>query len=273
MRNIDAFTTQELKCKIDAISTDKFIGFSGGEVTIRPDFLELVSYAKKPNNKIGLLSNVSTFHDNIFAQETSDYVDYIHISFHSLNENTFDKIVQRDGEYKKVVQGIQNIITAGIHCSAIIVITSLNISTLYDTVKFLRNISPNININLAAPHLEGNAWTNKYLMLKLSQLKNELSRVLNDFDNLITSSIPFCALPSNKYNVCEDRLNIKKEKTITPNSKNKSLDFIENNFGCKIKGAKCIECIMNNECTGVYKEYLKAYRDELDIFPIRGIKK
>jgi MoaA/NifB/PqqE/SkfB family radical SAM enzyme len=269
-RDIKQFTTQEMKNAINMVPVMEDICFSGGEPTIQDNFLEIINYGRKKNHIISILTNMSRFSDKGFTKEAAQYLDLMQGSFHSYDEKIFNKTVQVDNEYKHVLNGLENILQENVLCMIACVITNLNIDTIYDTVVFLRNISPNIRISIAAPHLVGNAWINKNMMPKLSIIKKILPRILDNFDGISLGHMPFCIIPYNKYDISIS--NTDKNffnKMIVPEDRNNPIDLRENELKQKIKFPKCKECIMNNKCSGIYKQYLEVYRNELDLFPIK----
>ena len=87
-------TTQEIKNIIVTIPTDTIVGFTGGEPTIRKDFLEIALYAKSTNHKVALQTNGTRFSDWEFAQGACNVIDYVLIAIHSHNPETHNSIVR-----------------------------------------------------------------------------------------------------------------------------------------------------------------------------------
>jgi hypothetical protein len=87
------------------------VGFSGGEPTIRKDFLELVKLARGMGYvRVGLTTNGRRFANREFAREAFEAgIDSIGWSLHGADALTHDKLVGREGAFKQVQQGIANI--------------------------------------------------------------------------------------------------------------------------------------------------------------------
>lgn len=265
------FSTQEVKNIVDTIPFMKNVCFSGGEPTIRQDILEIISYSRK-NHITNIFTNMARFSDKNFTQEAAKYLDSIQGSFHSYNEQIFDNITQRDGSYKQVVKGLENILQENVYIMIVCVINNLNIFTIYDTIKFLRNIVPNIRIHLTAPRLMDNTWFKRDLMPKYDHIKKILPQILDDFQDIVTLGyMPFCCIsPSKRYELCFNLSdNNIWNKIIMPEHNGKILSMKETEKGQKVKVSRCKECLMNSKCDGIYKEYVEAYKYELDIFPIK----
>jgi uncharacterized Fe-S cluster-containing radical SAM superfamily protein len=87
------------------------LGFSGGEPTIRKDFLELVRLAREMGYvRVGLTTNGRRFANKEFAQEALQAgIDSIGWSLHGADSLTHDKLVGREGAFEQLRQGIANI--------------------------------------------------------------------------------------------------------------------------------------------------------------------
>ena len=87
------------------------IGFSGGEPTIRPDFIELIREARKHDFKrIGVTSNGRMFAYRKFAEEAMlAGLDGFTFSLHGHTPELHDKITASPGALEQAMQGLRNI--------------------------------------------------------------------------------------------------------------------------------------------------------------------
>lgn len=86
------------------------ITFGGGDPLIRRDLEELVEYARGLNLQVEVQTNAQLLTDARFSA-LSKKVDLWGLSLDSFNDNVHDTIRARDGNYKKVVQAADLLIT------------------------------------------------------------------------------------------------------------------------------------------------------------------
>lgn len=107
-------TTDEAKRFIDDLADFKVpvLLFSGGEPTIRPDFLELADYTAKKGIRPTLSTN-GTLITREFAQKIKDIgVGYVGISLDGLREVN-DKFRGKEGAFTAAMKGIENCVAVG----------------------------------------------------------------------------------------------------------------------------------------------------------------
>lgn len=90
------------------------VGFSGGEPTVRKDFLDLVSLAVEQGyGRVSLTTNGRRFARPEYAiQALEAGIDSIGWSLHGPDEETHDALVGRDGAFRQLVKGITNVANA-----------------------------------------------------------------------------------------------------------------------------------------------------------------
>lgn len=284
-------TTQEIKDLISELEGDYMIGFTGGEPTIRKDFIDLVKHAKSKGFKTSVQTNGTMFSKDNFAEEISHYIDNVLIAIHSHRPDVHNEIVNCRAEqnmYEMTIQGFKNLVKYGIDHNTQTVISALNVEELVDTYDFIQGISPGVKMNMTYPHLMGNAYTNHEVVgPRYSDIKPYLHAALDKWAPLLrTEAIPMCYLYPyhDKVSANADRTIVTGERSnncgIDPANKNtnKGGHFdergITEDYGAADKSEKrkarlCRECIFDKECAGVWKEYIEFYRYNLDLFPIK----
>ena len=279
-RETEDLTTEKIKEIIRGRGKNDVICFTGGEPTIRSDFIEIIKYAKERCGGVVLQTNGVRFSDEDFAREAAKYIDSILIAVHSFNSRVHDKIVQQNGMHDKTVRGLKNIVKLKIPHKTQTVISSLNINYLKETYDFIQSISPDTKMNMTYPHLMGNAYNNKELVsVPYSKIKKDIHRALEAYgDKIDTEAIPPCYLypfhdivKSSEEDLIE--LKKKKEKRMQGVDFGDKLcpikdDYVSLMLSDRRKGFKCGACIFNEKCAGVWKEYIEIYRDNLDLIPI-----
>lgn len=275
-------TTQEIRNIIDGIPSDTIVGFTGGEATIRPDFLEILKYAKTTGHETALQTNGTQFSDWDFAVDASKLLDHVLIAIHSHISEVHEAIVRMPGMYNNTINGFKNIIKLRIPCTTQTVISNLNINTLLETYDFIQSISPGIRMNLTYPHPNGNALINSdQVVLKFTNIKNQLQEILKKYSHLLnTEAIPICYLypyQDQVYNLDENIKEISKSG-LDPANKNviffdesgKTDDYSISQLSERRKGRLCLKCDFNSRCIGVWKEYSQIYKNNFDLFPIKS---
>lgn len=274
--------TEEIKKLIDTIPQGDVIGFTGGEATIRRDFLDLVAYAKKTGHLTSLQTNGTQFSDFDFAVDVSKLLDGILIAIHSHISEIHDSIVRVHGMYDKTIEGFNNILKLKIPCVTQTVISKLNINNLPETYDFIQTIKPGIRMCLTFPHPNGNALRNADIVVpKFYNVKNILQQIFRKYAVLLnTEAIPLCYLypyQDEVYNFDNKLITKKYSPGFDPSNKGNEFfnanGITENYSLCSLsdkrKGKKCIECIFNDRCVGIWKEYLSIHEESfLEFSPI-----
>lgn len=106
-------TTEEIKARIKQGAEEGYssIGFSGGEPTIRKDFLELVEYCKAHNyQSISLTTNAFRLAYKSYTRKLIEAgVHYINISVHGATAKTHNAMMRVPDAFKLAMNGIRNI--------------------------------------------------------------------------------------------------------------------------------------------------------------------
>lgn len=84
-----------------------YLGFSGGEIFLRSDIMEIIHYAYNMGFNIILLTNASLI-DTVIADKLKNIrINKIDITVHSMDKGIFDRITGVRGSAKKVFKAIQ----------------------------------------------------------------------------------------------------------------------------------------------------------------------
>jgi len=285
----DDLTFEQIKQIIDnkVPSEVTSIVLTGGEVTIRKDFIDIVNYIYDKGYKIILQTNGSGLIDKNIIKSIKNKISHVLIAIHSYKKNIHNDIVNNniDG-YSAVIKAMDNLYKNKIYFETQTVISSKNINTLHKTYKFIQKRYPDVFMHMTYPHPLGNAY-NKNVALKYSDIKHELHKCLKNFRHLlVTEAIPFCVLYPYldvEYNTDYEIINSFYEahrKGLDPSNSHNNDNFTMidksgysdnynlNDLTSKRKGYKCRECVFNKDCAGVWREYIEFYGNELDLYPI-----
>lgn len=106
MGNMSTEKIKELLVELKRLGTLE-ITFTGGEIFLRKDLLELIKYARKLGFNVSLFTN-GTLIDEEIAKELGElYIQYISLTIFSLNESINDKITQKSGSLKKIMKTLE----------------------------------------------------------------------------------------------------------------------------------------------------------------------
>jgi MoaA/NifB/PqqE/SkfB family radical SAM enzyme len=283
------YSTEQIKSIIDTVPRGHTVGFTGGEASIRMDFIELCKYAKATGHGVALQSNGVRFSDKSFTKEVSQYLDNVLLAIHSHIPEVHDAIVQQKGMHRRTIAGFYNIIESGISVSTQTVISKLNMETLSDTYSWIQEQAPGIWMSMTYPHPNGAAWYNRDTVCpSYSELQPFLHDALERWaPQLRTEAIPFCYLYPyhNKVGFNFDAEVLSDEATlvragIDPANVSATKDLFDSSGRIddyrkadrqeRYKGPLCKDCVFNDKCPGVWKEYIAMYASELDLYPIEA---
>lgn len=268
-------TTREIKTIIDGIEQDPFIiiSFTGGEASIREDFVELLKYSISKNHKNALQTNGISFSDEKFLESVGPYLHSVLVAIHSHIPKVFEAITQKENSFNDAVLGFKNILKLGIHCKTQTVINRLNYTHLLDIFDFIQHIAPGTQMSITFPHMSGGA-DSTFVSPRYSEIKQFLPPVLKKWANLMNSHyIPICYLyPYQDEIFNESELDGKKFRPGIDNINNswKLTNYGVLEKGSRVKAKECEECIFYDRCTGIWTNYLNLY-GTLDVIPIKKL--
>lgn len=279
-RNLKLHELKEILVK----NRNKFdvLQITGGEATIRSDFLEFIRFAKEDLkiSQIVLQTNGRMFFREDFTEASSKFLSKVLIAYHSHNPIIHDMITMVNGSWNQTHNGILNLMKHSIPFNTQTVISKLNCDTLYKTFSFIKENYTPIKMNMTFPHPYGNAWDYfEKVVPKYSSFKEEILSILKDFsDSICTEAIPYCYMyPHLNHENLDD--NLKKEFACGVDVENKEGKFFdkdgytdnysESMLSEKIKINSCKECLFNSDCVGVWKEYYQKYYNEMDLYPVK----
>ena len=246
---------------------------TGGEPTIREDFIEICKLIKSLNIEISLQTNGRKLKNVNFFNEVNKYVDIFLIAIHSYDKSIHDNITQRNGSWDDTMNGIINILNVDRKkCVTHTVISKYNMNEIDRTIDFFKNINVGGCV-ITFVHAAGNAW--KYfdtVVPKLSDIKSQIEYIITKYDDVVTNDIPPCYLLKNKkmfdfsIDLYKQQENQTKDFSVEVGGRrDDSWDMINNEMK---KHEICKKCIIYNKCNGMWKQYIDKYNDEIDLLPI-----
>lgn len=236
----------------------KAVVFTGGEPTIRPDIVDLVTYAKRSGfQRIQIQSNGRRFADldfckHIIAAGANEFAP----ALHGHNPRVHDGLTGTDGAFYQTAKGIRNLKKLGQTVLTNTVITKKNYHCLPQIAILLVKLQVD-QFQLAFVHALGNAQKNftsivPRKLLVVPYVKTALDIGIKAGVRVMTEAIPHCLMTGYESYVAEGAI---------PDTKIFDLDSIVENFTearrieCKLKAVKCKRCRYFDKCEGPWKEY------------------
>jgi len=276
-------TTEEIKKHLKEAKEmgASSVVFTGGEVTIRPDFLELLKFAKDLGLGISLQTNGRRFCDEKFAKKTLEIAPQMHfeIAIHSNKKENHDKITRVHGSFDQTIKGIKNLISLGTNrLNFKVVISRLNFKDLPEIIRLAKNFGIR-QVDIAFPHGMGNAL--KYwfkIVPRYSEIKDfviEAAKLGKENGIKVTyEAIPFCFLEGFEDTVSELhylKMYIEEKTSLLRQVGDPEMDWQKERILIKSKAKQCKDCKFFNICEGVWKEYIELYGSE-EFKPVGGKK-
>ncbi len=276
---------EKIREEIQKAYNDGFrsLGFLGGEITIHPDVIRIIEYAKGIGfTRIALCTNGRRLSDLSFAKKIVNAgATRFMISIHSHREETENYLNGRKNAFKEKIQGIKNLIDIdskrriehGISLNTCI--HSLNHTELDRFIIFFSDLGiRDFRFNFIRP--ENKSQYDRKIIPRLSDTKESIRRLINyceknDKISIAIGDIPFCLLPDI---LIRNRELLKKyigelrdlDTFVTTFASRTDPDFVDrfswrerkSNF-LKTKSPVCKKCVFDSVCEGLFRNYINLY--------------
>jgi MoaA/NifB/PqqE/SkfB family radical SAM enzyme len=256
-------TTGEIKKDIkEARKTCEDIVFTGGEVTIRKDILELVSYAKKLGYKtIQIQTNARMlsyldFCKKLIRAGANEFSPAIH----GPNAKIHDSLTRAHGSFEQTVKGIKNLKSLNQKVITNTVVVKQNYKKLPEIAKLLVKLDVD-QFQFAFVHPIGNAM--KYcndVVPKMSRaapyIKKGLQVGIGAGVKVMAEAMPYCMMKGYEHYVSENFI---------PETEIIDFDYCIEDYKKarilqgKTKFRQCLKCRYNGICEGPWKEYPEKF--------------
>ena len=143
-------TTEEFKQVFDELVDRGLLEvyLTGGEIFLRRDFEELFVYAKKKGVLVVLLSNITMLsqkHIDLFSEYP---VELISTTMYGYSEETYERVTQVKGSYRRFMNGLDLIRKNGIELELKFIGMKQNIEDLYKVREFGRQLGVDMVVSL-----------------------------------------------------------------------------------------------------------------------------
>lgn len=266
-------TTEEVKQFIDEAidrGSDTVV-LTGGEVTIRKDFSELVEYAAGKGLKIAIQTN-----GRLFARPSQRILFkglpkvLVVIAIHGPDADIHDRITRKKNSFSQTITAIQALVPLeNVNVCAKIVISKHNADCISETVQMLNQMRIS-EIVIAFPHAEDfPVAVFKEVVPRYESIKGEISKLLKAMDSaeihVTFETIPYCIMPDNPefWNRSLDAwytLYGKENPGFMQRTGDRRVHNWENERkAIKQKGSGCGLCVFDKVCEGPWEEYVSYY--------------
>jgi MoaA/NifB/PqqE/SkfB family radical SAM enzyme len=248
--------------KKDLIETRKRcegVVFTGGEVTIRNDFLDIVSLAKELGFKtIQIQTNARMFSSLDFCKKTiAAGATEFSPALHGYCSAQHDFLTGAPGSFMQTVKAIKNLKSLNAHVLTNTVIVKSNYRNCPEIAKLLVKLNVD-QFQFAFVHPSGNAFKNfdntvPTMSLAAPFIHKGLQIGIDADKKVMAEGMPYCLMKNYEKYVAEAEI---PETEIRGKEFQNTNNFTEErrNKG-KTKFPQCNECKYDKLCEGPWKEY------------------
>lgn len=240
-----------------------FVDFNGGEPSLRKDIFNLVSYAKDLGyTTIAITTNGRMFYYADFCERIVEAgLNHVVFSLHGHTAELHDRLTRTRGSYEQVTKGMKNIrkVKPDIYICTNTTINRLN-------YRFLPQITEN-NIKLGADgsefifvHPRGEALRNfEKVVPTLTEIAPYIKKALKvgkrSLNHFVIRYVPPCHVSDVPTDVSEIKASGHlREQHVGPEFINLNVEKGRATIG-RVKAPKCKDCVHDDVCEGVFKEY------------------
>lgn len=256
-------TTTSIKQDLEESRTRcRGVVFTGGEVTIRGDVFDLVSYAQQLDYKvIQIQTNGRMFSSPDFCKKMIlAGANEFNLALHGYCAEQHDLLTRTKGSFKQTIQGIKNLISLHQQLIINIVVVKQNYLDCPKIAELLINLGVK-SFQFAFVHPVGNAQKNyDEIVPKMSDSIPFIHQgiILGERAGaeVMVEAIPPCLMKGYEKNISEMRIPETEIKEHSLFVKDYNLSRVND---CKTKFFQCNRCKYDEICEGPWKEYPQRY--------------
>jgi len=152
-------TTAEIKDVLDQLADAGvfFLQFSGGEVFMRRDFLELVEYARRRLFNVKIKTNAVMIHEFEARRLRELTVDTVQISVYSHRAEVHDAITKLPGSFSRTIKAVRFLKEQGLKVTIANVLMTLNMGDYKELQKLAAELGVHYTLDpTITPMMDGN---------------------------------------------------------------------------------------------------------------------
>lgn len=233
--------------------------FTGGEVTIRKDFFEIVRLARQLGYKtIQIQTNGRMFASLDFCKKTiAAGATEFSPALHGYCQEQHDSLTQSPGSFNQTVKGIKNLKSLGAYVLTNSVVVKSNYTNLSQLARLLVKLDVD-QFQFAFVHPMGNAWKNfdnmvPSISLAAPYIHKGLQIGIDAGKRVMAEAMPYCLMDGYENYVAERVI----PETEIRGKKHQNTDYYDKQrkLQGKLKFPQCAKCKYNPVCEGPWREY------------------
>jgi radical SAM protein with 4Fe4S-binding SPASM domain len=150
IKETDELTLNEWKEVIDQLKASGtiYLLLTGGEIMLRPDFLEIAAYSRSSGFILGLMTNCTLVTPDM-AQDIAELkFTYVTTSLYGASAATHDAVTRVNGSFEKALEGIKLFADRGLTPLVQTVVLKQNLSELEQLEKLVTSMGGRTNIDI-----------------------------------------------------------------------------------------------------------------------------
>ena len=258
---------------IDSRKRCNGVVFTGGEVTIRKDFFDIIRLAKTLKYEIiQIQTNGRMFASLDFCKKAIEAgATEFSPALHGYCKEQHDYLTRSTGSFMQTVKGIKNLKSLG----AFILTNTVVVKSNYASMPELAQVFVKLGVDqfqFAFVHPIGNAQKNfesliPCISLAVPYMIRGLQIGIDAGKRVMTEAVPYCLMKGYEEYVAEKV--IPESEIRGPKSVNTDNYAIERKVEGKAKFPQCRQCKYNAVCEGPWKEYPEKFGcDEFNPIPL-----
>jgi len=201
-------TSPQVKLIIDKIHNDlnaASISFTGGEPSIRKDLPALVEYAAGKGIVTNLITNGIKCSEKDFVKALSESgLRSAKVSLESHDELIHNRITGNIESYRKTVQGIHNLIDAGVQTDTGTTVCRANMEHLVPLVKFVKQEfnTGSLSMNMAITKRSHHHDDGSICYSSIPEILKPVFKFCNDTNMKLSwnTPVPYCMFSQDGFN-------------------------------------------------------------------------
>lgn len=262
--------------KKDLVDSRKRCGsvvFTGGEVTIRKDFLDIVKLAKELNYKtIQIQTNARMFAPLAFCKKTIEAgATEFSPALHGYCAEQHDYLTRSPGSFKQTTKAIKNLKSLNAYVLTNTVVVKSNYRNCPEIAKLLVELGVD-QFQFAFVHPMGNAWKNfdnvvPCISLAAPYIHRGLQIGIDAGKRVMAEAMPYCLMQGYENYVAEKTI---PQTEIRGKNHQNTNNFTEQRqtYG-KSKFPQCKKCKYDKICEGPWREYPEK-KGSIEFMPVNN---
>lgn len=246
------------------------VSFTGGEPTLRSDLLGLARAARAHGfEDVKVQSNGLLFAHRANVERLIDAgASTFHLSIHDPDPVRYDGLVRREGAYRHMVAGLENLVALGLDPVADVILKSDTYARLPETMRWLsaRGVR---RADLWFVSLTDGNRDNLASMPRMSDVVPFMARAVDEADARAMSvrslHVPRCLLGP-----LADRAFDPAAEGVLVVSPDDTFELAASKITPQVKVEACRECPERERCRGLRPDYLEVYGDD-EVARARGV--